>query len=162
MISKILLHLSKKASRKNLEVFINESFKNELNKKNHKILNIGSGGEIEKLIKKNFSDVYSIDIDKNREPDLLLDVCDENFIKKIDYRPSIICCFEVLEHTKNPSKAIENIFELLHKGNKALISVPFNFHIHDEPNDYYRFTYYGLKLLFNKFSKVEIKKEMGG
>ena len=87
MISKILLYLSKKASRKNLEVFIKKSFENELNKKNHKILNIGAGGEIEKFIKKHFSDVYSIDIEKSRKPDLLLDVCDENFLEKIDYKP---------------------------------------------------------------------------
>lgn len=161
MISKILLQLSKKASRKNLESFINKSFQDCLSEKNHKILNIGAGGEIEKFIKKYFNNIYSIDIDKNRKPDQLLDICDENFLKKIVFKPTIICCFEVLEHTHNPLKAVENIFELLDKGDKVFVSVPFNFHIHDEPHDYYRFTYYGLKLLFNKFSNVQIKKRNG-
>ena len=161
MISKFLLYLSKKASRKNLELFINNSFQDCLSGKNHKILNIGAGGEIEKFIKKYFNNIYSIDIDNNRKPDQLLDICDENFLKKIAYKPTIICCFEVLEHTHNPLRAVNNIFGLLEKGDKVLVSVPFNFHIHDEPNDYYRFTYYGLKLLFNKFSNVQIKKRNG-
>jgi len=161
MISKTFFKLSKRASRKNLETFIVKSFNNDLGNKNHKVLNIGSGGDIEKLIKRFFSNVYSIDIDENRKPDQLIDLCDEKFLEKIKYKPSIVCCFEVLEHTQNPLKAIDNIFKLIEKEDKVLVSVPFNFHIHDEPYDYYRFTYYGLKLLFKNFSKVEIKKRNG-
>ena len=39
--------------------------------------------------------------------------------------------------------------------------MPFNFHIHDEPNDFFRFTYFGLKMLFSDFTKVTIKKRNG-
>ena len=42
-----------------------------------------------------------------------------------------------------------------------LVSVPFNFHIHDEPNDFFRFTFYGLKMLFKDFSHVKIKRRNG-
>ena len=162
MLSKIFHKLSKKASRKNLINFIESSIKNELDKnRENKVLNIGSGGELEDLIKKNFKEVHSIDIDQKRSPDQLLDVCDINFKEKIKIKPSLVCCFEVLEHTKNPNKAIINIYNILDKGDYFLVSVPFNFHIHDEPNDFFRFTYYGLKMLFSDFTKVTIKKRNG-
>lgn len=116
MLSKILLNLSKKASRKNLDNFIKISFNKEIAKnRTSKVLNVGSGGNLENLIKKNFDDVFSIDIDKERKPDQIIDICDENFEKKINYEPSLVCCFEVLEHTKNPSKAIQNIYNILKK-----------------------------------------------
>ena len=162
MLSKILLNLSKKASRKNLDNFIKISFNKEITKnKASKDLNVGSGGNLENLIKKNFDDVFSIDIDKERKPDQIIDICDENFEKKINYEPSLVCCFEVLEHTKNPSKAIQNIYNILKKDDFFLVSVPFNFHIHDEPNDFFRFTHHGLKMLFNDFAEVEIKRRNG-
>ena len=164
MFSKLLFKLSKIASRKNLGKFINLSFENEIKKNPNqdlKILNIGSGGDIELLIKNKFNKVFSIDIDPKRKPDQIIDICDEKFINKIKFRPDIVCCFEVLEHTKEPRKAIDNIYQLLDQGGKVFLSVPFNFHIHDEPNDYYRFTYYGLKLIFNKFSYVTIKNRNG-
>ena len=162
MLSKILLNLSKKASRKNLDNFIKISFNKEITKnKASKDLNVGSGGNLENLIKKNFDDVFSIDIDKERKPDQIIDICDENFEKKINCEPSLVCCFEVLEHTKNPSKAIQNIYNILKKDDFFLVSVPFNFHIHDEPNDFFRFTHYELKMLFNDFAEVEIKRRNG-
>ena len=65
MFSKIFYHLSKKASRKNLEVFISNSLQEaSLKKREHKVLNIGAGGEIEKFIRIYFDKVYSIDNDK--------------------------------------------------------------------------------------------------
>ena len=162
MLSKILYKLSKNASRKNLNKFINLSIKKELNRnKDTKVLNIGSGGELEDLVKNNFQNVFSIDVDKKRNPNQLLDVCDENFSKKIEIKPSLVCCFEVLEHTKNPQKAVKNIYSIMNKDDYFLASAPFNFHIHDEPNDFYRFTYYGLQMLFNDFSEVEIKRRNG-
>jgi len=162
MLSKILHNLSKKASRKNLQNFIELSFKKEFERnRDIKVLNIGSGGDLEDLVKMNFKDVYSIDIDEKRSPNQILDICDDNFNEKIKIKPSLICCFEVLEHTKDPRRAIKNIYQILNKDDYFLVSVPFNFHIHDEPNDFFRFTHYGLKMLFSDFAKVEIKKRNG-
>ena len=157
---KILYFLSKKVSRKNLYKFIYASIK-KINNKNNKVLNIGSGGEIENELKKYFNNLYSIDIDKKRSPDQIIDLCDKNFKKKIKFKPNLVCIFEVLEHTKDPKLAIKNIYKLLKKNDYCLASVPFNFHIHDEPNDFWRFTYYGIKFLFKDFSEINIKIRNG-
>ena len=161
MISKMLHSLSKKASRKNLYNFIKSSFDEKIKIKEINVLNIGSGGELESLIKKNFKNVFSIDIDENRNPNQKIDICDDNFASNMKTKPSLVCCFEVLEHTKDPKKAIRNIYSILKKGDYFLASTPFNFHIHDEPNDYFRFTYFGLEMLLNDFSEVKIKKRNG-
>jgi SAM-dependent methyltransferase len=159
MIKKFLYKLSKKASRKNLDKNIIKSFKKIDSSAN--VLNIGSGGDIQVLINKHYKTTHSIDIDKNRNPDQILDICDEDFLTKLEFDANLICCFEVLEHTIDPRKAIRNIYETLNDGDYFLASVPFNFHIHDAPNDFYRFTFYGLKLLLKDFSEVKIINRNG-
>ena len=160
MIKKLLYLLSKKASRKNLYKNILISFGKIKNEKT-KLLNIGSGGDIENLITNNFEDIFSVDIDPKRNPNQVIDICDDHFSQNLKYKPNLVCCFEVLEHTTNPQKAVNNIYSILDKGDFCLVSVPFNFHIHDEPNDFYRFTFYGLKMLFKNFSEIKIIKRNG-
>ena len=152
----LLLSLSKKISRKNLYKFISDELNN---KKDLNCLNIGSGGPIEELLKKKVKNYYSIDIDENRRPNEIKNICSNNF--KIDFNPNLICIFETLEHCENPIKAVENIHNTLNKGNICLASVPFNFHIHDEPNDFFRFTEYGCKLIFKNFSEVKVLRRNG-
>lgn len=152
----LLHYLSKKISRKNLYKFIN----NELNKQSGiNCLNIGSGGPIEELLKKKVKNYYSIDIDVSRKPNEIMDVCSKNF--KVNFNPNLICIFETLEHCQNPIMAVQNIFKTLNKGNMCLASVPFNFHIHDEPNDFFRFTENGCKLIFKNFSEVKVIRRNG-
>ena len=106
--------------------------------------------------------MYSIDIDPSRNPDQIIDLTDPNFCKKyLGAKVNLVCIFEVLEHTKNPHLAIKNVYDLIEKGSLVLLSTPFIFNIHDEPNDFYRFTKYGLKEIFKDFSKVEIKEKNG-
>ena len=159
MINRILHKLSKKITRKNLGKKILESLQKI--EEGSKILIIGSGGDLQNLITNHHKKVYSIDIDQKRNPDQVIDLCQEGFAKELKFKPNLICCFEVLEHTTNPQKAINNIYEVLEKDDYCLASVPFNFHIHDEPNDFYRFTYHGLEMLFKNFSQIKITRRNG-
>ena len=88
-----------------------------------------------------------------------MDVCSKNF--KVNFIPNLVCIFETLEHCQNPIMAVQNIFKTLNKGNMCLASVPFNFHIHDEPNDFFRFTENGCKLIFKDFSDVKVIRRNG-
>ena len=157
--TKVLVRLTKNITRKNLHKFIAAEIDF---KKKKKILNIGAGGLIEEYLK-NFKnlEIVSIDIDKKRKPDFVIDITNLNQLKKIKYDPDIICCFEVLEHIPDPQTAINNLFKICEKKTKLLVSVPFNFPIHDEPHDYFRFTKYGLAHLFKKFSNISITERDG-
>lgn len=158
----LLYSLDKKMSRKRLNSFIKQDINDFKKNQNPKILFVGSGGELNNYVKNFSTYLYSIDIDPSRKPDQIIDLMDPNFCQ--NYRGekvNLVCMFEVLEHIKNPSSAIKNIYNLIDKDSVVLVSTPFIFNIHDAPNDFYRFTKYGLKEIFKEFSKVEIKEKNG-
>lgn len=92
-----------------------------------------------------------VDITANAE-DLERVIKDEAF--------DIVLCFSVLEHTKHPMRIVDNIYRILRRGGKVLVSVPFIMSLHDTPDDYWRFTRYGLLELFKDFELVEIRDSM--
>ena len=72
-------------------------------------------------------------------------------------------CTAVLEHLEEPDKAIKETNRVLKKGGYAIYTVPLFWHLHEEPRDFYRYTKYGLKYLFEKngFEIVELKALSG-
>lgn len=95
------------------------------------------------------------DMEEGKNVDLVLDLTtDIDDIKnKLPVKSfNTIMCFSVLEHCNNPFKMAENLTELLADGGKIFIGVPFSWHIHAYPSDYWRFTPEGIKVLFPKLN----------
>ncbi len=69
----------------------------------------------------------------------------------------------VLEHLEEPELALKECYRVLKSGGIAVYSVPFIWHLHEEPRDFYRFTKYGLKYLFEKvgFEIIELNALSG-
>lgn len=65
----------------------------------------------------------------------------------LEPQADVVLCEQVLEHVKDPHRAVRNIHALLRPGGYAIISVPFMVKIHNEPGDYWRFTAAGLRVL---------------
>lgn len=59
-----------------------------------------------------------------------------------------VFCLSVLEHCHKPFNMAENLTNLLEIGGTLVVSAPFSWKIHAYPNDYWRFTPEGMKLLF--------------
>jgi SAM-dependent methyltransferase len=72
-------------------------------------------------------------------------------------------CTSVLEHLEEPYMALNECYRVLKYGGVAIYSVPFIWHLHEEPRDFYRFSKYGLKYLFEKtgFEIIELKALSG-
>jgi len=72
-------------------------------------------------------------------------------------------CTAVLEHLEEPEQALCECYRVLKPGGVAIYSVPFIWHLHEEPRDFYRFSKYGLEYLFKKvgFEIVELKALSG-
>ena len=70
-------------------------------------------------------------------------------------------CFQVLEHLKEPEKAINEIHRILKPRGLCLLTTNMAVPLHGEPYDYYRFTKYSLEYLFRKFKFIEIKENGG-
>ena len=158
LINKIygyFVDLSKIFSRKNLNTFIYNELCNIKNL--NRVLLIGSGGRIHDLLIKTSNErsfeLFTLDIDDKYSPDILADVCEYDFT---DDKYDLIVAAEVLQAIPTPEKAINNIYSgLLNKGH-LILTVPFIFPIVDSPNDFYRFTKYGLKFLLNEFNYLNI------
>ena len=68
-------------------------------------------------------------------------------------------CTEVLEHLKNPFIAVKEIKRVLKPSGKLILTTRFIFSLHDAPNDYFRYTKYGLKELFKEWDIIELEAE---
>ena len=69
---------------------------------------------------------------------------------------------DVLEHIPDPGKALRESFRCLRPGGKIFATTPFLWNLHYEPHDYYRFTGYGLRYLFEKEGFVILRVEPTG
>lgn len=122
-----------------------------------KILNVGSGGEIYEHIRRIANaEIVQTDIDPERKPDIVADVCDMNMFADgtFDY----VFMSEVLEHVKTPQEGVNEVHRVLKPGGTLYLSTPFIFPLHDEPYDFYRYTKYGLAHMLRNFSKVDLKE----
>ena len=154
-ISKLFWKYSKNFSRENLYNYLEKTMIKEKIDKKRRVINIGSGGMISRIIKKHIPHILEIDIDVMRSPDI---ICN---IEKLSLKNSsidVIFCLEVLEHVQNPWIAVREIKRVLKRKGLVVASTPFVFPIHDEPNDYYRYTRYGILHLFKEFKLIELKE----
>lgn len=137
----------KKITRIKLREFIKNQATEE------KTLDIGSG---DKNYINFFPNITTVDIDPDRKPEIVADVCclpfkDEEF--------GVVLCTEVLEHLPNPSMAIKEMQRVLKNGGKIILTTRFIFPVHDAPGDYYRYTKYGLKELFKEWHIEYLQEE---
>jgi SAM-dependent methyltransferase len=72
-------------------------------------------------------------------------------------------CTAVLEHLEEPEAALRECHRVLRSGGVAIYTVPFIWHLHEEPRDFYRFSKYGLRYLFEKvgFEVLELEALSG-
>jgi ubiquinone/menaquinone biosynthesis C-methylase UbiE len=72
-------------------------------------------------------------------------------------------CTAVLEHLEEPEDALRECLRVLRPGAAAIYTVPFIWHLHEEPRDFYRYSVHGLRYLFEKagFEIVEIRPLSG-
>ena len=120
-----------------------------------KTLEIGSWGE--PSYSRFFLNRVGMDIKGGKGVDLVASAYDIPFE---DNSFEIVLCLSVLEHLEDPKKALREMHRVLKPNGTILVSVPFMFPIHESPNDFWRFTKYGLKKLFEKgWEIIEIKAE---
>ena len=94
-----------------------------------------------------------VDMEAGENVDLVLDftqpfeIIDRALAGK---RFSLIICCSVLEHCSQPFRMAENIQKLLTPNGYVFIAAPFVWRIHAYPDDLFRYTPSGLKVLFSE------------
>jgi ubiquinone/menaquinone biosynthesis C-methylase UbiE len=141
----------RKITRKNLEVFLKKHATNEL------ILDVGAGSvSTNHSYTQFFPNRHTVDLDPKRLPDTVGDIHELPFD---DNSFGTIVCTEVLEHCHTPHKAIAELQRVLKSEGKLILTTRFVYPLHDVPNDYFRFTKYGLQNLFKDWHIIEIVPE---
>jgi SAM-dependent methyltransferase len=54
---------------------------------------------------------------------------------------------QVLEHTPDPQRLIDEMARVLAPDGTLILTAPFSFRLHEEPHDYFRYSPYGLKAM---------------
>ncbi|MGI9119209.1 MAG: class I SAM-dependent methyltransferase [Acidimicrobiales bacterium] len=71
----------------------------------------------------------------------------------------VVICEQVLEHVVDPWRAADTLHQLCRPGGHLIVSTPFLVKVHREPEDYWRFTPDGLRLLLGRagFEVLQIR-----
>ena len=69
---------------------------------------------------------------------------------------------EMLEHVRNPERAVAEMGRVLRPGGRLVLTTRFLYPIHSEPNDYFRFTRYGLLYLFRGWQVERLSEDLDG
>jgi len=93
----------------------------------------------------------------------LTHVCSVEQMTMPDCKYDLIISIQVLEHLKDPEKAISEMYRVLSPGGLIFLSTNFLYPEHGSPHDYFRFTKYGLIALFarNRFNLLAIESHGG-
>lgn len=127
---------------------------------NENLLVLDIAPQVHKGVKEFFhkSNIETLDIDKNSNCTYICDICKNNSNCIEDEKYDVIFITEVLEHTNNPFDAVTELYRMVKKNGIVVSTTPFNFRIHNPLPDNWRFTEYGLRVLFQKFESVEISE----
>ncbi len=74
-----------------------------------------------------------------------------------------ILCIVVLEHTRRPREVLAEFARILKPGGLLVLVIPLLWEEHQAPHDYFRFTRYGIHLLFESLPfRIDLLAPMGG
>lgn len=138
--------------------FINETrrvFINNYLKSTDVICDIGNQGkQIPEL--KSFK-LITLDITDSTSPDVVADITKYNSHIPDECYDALMCT-EVLEHVVDPFFAVRELRRIVKTDGYILFTTPLNARIHGPVPDCWRFTEFGLKILFRNFETVYFNK----
>ncbi len=134
-----------------LRAAIRNEIDNVLGKKlgSAKVLDVGAGEcPLRDSVAKYSASYFSLDVGQNSSRTIRF-CCRIDQALPVDVAEAgpfdFILCTEVMEHVADWSQAFDNFFRLLVPGGYLLITTPFFYMLHEEPNDYWRATDHALK-----------------
>jgi len=155
---KTLKKTIKKLFRTNRRILVEKDLKKINLKKYKKVLVVGSGKDpYRNLFSEDIEEYIRFDIEPH---DGLTDVIGDIHEAPFDDN-SFDCIFaiEVMEHLENPFLFKKEIKRILKKGGLMVLTVPFIFHMHADPFDYWRPTKMALSELFDDFDELSISNQ---
>ncbi len=132
---------------------------------NGKLLDFGCGSKPYESLFINVSEYLGLDIENNSHNHSKENIDIFYDGKKIPFPENhfdSVFSSEVLEHVFEPDLALKEIYRVLKPNGKALFTLPFAWNEHETPNDYARYTSFGIKYLLEKQGFKIIKQTKAG
>lgn len=124
------------------------------------VLDLGCGkGKYKNIILRKAAKYTGADLYTTENVDVITDA------KKTPFEDNTfdnMVCLQVLEHIDEPHKVINECFRILKKGGHIILTTPWIYPFHGEPDDYYRFSRKALEFLFRNAGFEIIKLESRG
>lgn len=127
-----------------------------------RLLEVGSGGApFKEELDSVATHVTTLDIvDRYGTTDVIADV--QSMPGLPDRKFDTVLCTQVLEHVADPSKALSEMRRVLRDDGTLILSAPHLSMIHEAPEDYFRYTEYGLRSLCKSANFETISSEATG
>jgi len=103
-----------------------------------------------------FPNAFAVTKRTDKPADLHVDVHYRDLSKIDSESYGVILCTGLLEHVPDPQRLIDDLFRILKPGGRLIISASAIFSFHEGPNNFFHFTPYSFRLLFKKWSRIEM------
>lgn len=120
-----------------------------------KVLNVGAGDESYEALMLKTTELTTIDIVRKH------DVSIQGTVYKLPFKDQIfdaVIASEVIEHLSDARAAIDEMKRVLRVGGKLILTTPFLFKVHGDPEDYVRYTEDGIRKIVGEDCEIDIRK----
>ncbi|MFP6680414.1 MAG: class I SAM-dependent methyltransferase [Dehalococcoidia bacterium] len=125
-----------------------------------RVLDVGAGAQPYRKYIRQECEYISMELADGQDTDMVGSVLD---IPVSNDTFGGVICTEVIEHVMDPASAIREIYRVSKPGSFLYLTAPMSWGLHYEPNDYYRFTKYGLIAILEKGGyRVLETRQIGG
>lgn len=125
-----------------------------------RILDVGCGDKPYQSLLVEAQEYIGLDVCDDRKVDILVDSMRPWPLEHDSF--DAVLCTQVLEHVTDTEGMLRSIRQVIKPGGMLIITAPFIYNAHGIPEDYHRFSIYGMeKLLANSFEIVETKPQGG-
>jgi SAM-dependent methyltransferase len=128
----------------------NELIDRHLPRLKGRVLELGAGPDA--YLEVDGTQVISLDIDRQFAPTV---TADAHALPFADASFDGVIASQVFEHLHDPSVAAGELARVMRPGACLILAVPFLYWVHQEPHDYYRYTAYGLRQIFEGPFEIE-------
>lgn len=129
------------------------------------LLDIGCGGlPYREIFSSKVSRYVGVDRERSRASMRGIDACGDALALPVRGQAfETVICSQVLEHLPEPDRAMAEMARVLKPGGLLILTAPHIWGIHEEPDDYFRYTGFGLRYLAERtgLSVAEVRP-MGG